>query len=212
MRFVCGPIPPSRVLDPEAEGWSPLRQWSGRRLTVVALLLGLPLMIAAAILVHDMKVEMRELFRGRPLVGAAYLSALIVMVPVHELIHALAYGRGIRSQHVVFGIWPSRGLCYAILDSPMPKGRVLGMVVAPLLVLTAVPLLCLPYLTGAAWIPVLTFALLHAAICGGDLITFWHLVSQVPSKALVHNSGWQTYWTASARDGAGQSAATNPGA
>jgi hypothetical protein len=184
------------VLDPQAEGWTPLRQWGGGRFTAVALLLGLPFVIAAVILLFHAKGEVRGLFKAQPLVGGAYLLALMLMVPVHELIHALAYGQGIRSQHLIFGCWPSRGLCYAIYDSPMPRRRVLGMVVAPFVVLSVLPLLCLPWLQGAAWGLVFAFSLLHAGICGGDAIVFLRLISQISKNALVHNNGWQTYWRA----------------
>lgn len=196
MRFVCGPIPASRVLDPQVGGWTPLRESGGARLAVVAVLVGLPFVVAAVILLDNMRNKVRELFAAQPLVGGAYLLALLLLVPVHEWIHALAYGQGIRSPHLIIGFWPSRGLCYAIYDSPMPRRRVLGMVVAPFLTLSALPLLCLPWLQGGAWALVLTFSLLHAGMCGGDLIVFLRLLCQVPGNALVHNNGWQTYWSA----------------
>jgi hypothetical protein len=170
-------------------------------LALVAVLLGLPFLIAGVCLVGNMKQEVRELFKAQPLVAGAYLLALLVMVPVHELIHALAYCQGIRSRHLIVGFWPSRGLCYAIYDSPVPRRRVLGMVVAPFLALSVLPLLCLPWLQGTAGGLVLTFSLLHAGMCGGDLIVFLRLVSQVPRKALVHNNGWQTYWSAQVGSG-----------
>ena len=201
MRFICGPVPPSSVLNPHEEGWTPLRGWGAGRLAVVAVLLGLPFLIAAVCLLGNLKQEVRELFKAQPLVAGAYLLALLVMVPVHELIHALAYCQGIRSRHLIIGLWPSRGLCYAIYDSPMPRRRVLGMVVAPFLALSILPLLCLPWLQGTAGVLVLTFSLLHAGMCGGDLIVFLRLVSQVPRKALVHNNGWQTYWIAQVGSG-----------
>lgn len=195
MRFICGPIPPSRVLNPEKEGWTPLREWGAGRLTMVALLLGFPFLMAAVILLLNMKGEVRELLKAQPLVAGGYLLALIAMVPVHELIHALAYGQGICSQHLLVGCWPSRGLCYALYDSPMPRNRVLGMLVAPFLALSILPLLCLPWLQGPAWGLVLAFSLLHASTCGGDVLVFFGIVSQVSRNASVHNNGWQTYWS-----------------
>jgi hypothetical protein len=198
MRFVCGPIPASRVLNPQGEHWTPLRGWGAGRLAVAAVLLGLPfLVVAVVLLLGIMKDEVRGLFKDQPLVAGAYLLALLAMVPVHEVIHALAYCQGIRSPHLIVGFWPSRGLCYAIYDSPMPRNRVLGMLVAPFLTLSILPLLFLPWLQGAAWGLVLTYSLLHTAMCGGDLIVFLQLVSQVPRLALVHNNGWQTYWVSS---------------
>jgi hypothetical protein len=196
MRFVCGPIPPSRVLNPREEGWIPLREKGATRLAVVAILLGLPFLLTAIPLLEAMRLEVHGLFKAQPLVGGAYFLALLGMVPAHELIHALAYGQGIGSPHLMIGFWPSRCLGYAIYDSPMPRRRVLAMVVAPFLVFSVLPLLCLPWLHGAAWGLLLVFALLHAAICGGDGITSWRLFSQVPSKAWVHNHCWQTYWSA----------------
>lgn len=196
MRFVCGPIPPSRVLNPQVEGWTPLREGGSARLSAAAVLVGLPFVVAAVIVLGNMREEVRGLFKAQPLAGGAYLLALLLIVPVHELIHALAYGRGVRSSHLIIGLWASRGLCYAIYDSPMPRQRVLGMVVAPFLTLSALPLLFLPWLHGAAWALLLIFSLLHAATCGGDLIVYLRLVSQVPRSAWVHNNGWQTYWAA----------------
>jgi hypothetical protein len=168
----------------------------------------LPFLIAAIILLGDMKHEVRGLFKAQPLVAGAYLLALIMMVPAHELIHALAYGRSIRSPHFIIGLWASRALCYAIYDSPMPRNRVLGMSVAPFLTLSVLPLLCLPWLHGTAWGLIISISLLHAAICGGDVIALLCLVSQVPRQALVHNNGWQTYW--SVQRGSGPACCINP--
>jgi len=195
------------VLNPEEEDWTPLREWGAGRLAAVALLVGLPFLIAAVVRLVEMKDEIRGLVRARPLVGSGCLLALVAMVPLHELIHALAYFQGIRSRHLIVGFWPSRGVCYAIYDSPMPRNRVLGMLVAPILALSIFPLLGLPWLQGTAWGLVLAFSLLHASICGGDMIVFFWLVSQVPRKALVHNNGWKTYWSVQAGNGTEQSAA-----
>ncbi len=121
---------------------------------MVAVLLGLPFPVAVLIVLKFMDGQMGDLVKAQPLVGGACLLTLLAVVPVHELIHGLAYGQGIRSPHLVIGAWPSRGL-------------------------------------------VLVFSLLHAAMCGVDFIAFWRLVSQVPRNALVHNNGWQTYWSPS---------------
>jgi hypothetical protein len=196
MRFVCGPIPPSSVLNPQAQGWTRLREWGAGRLAVIAVLLGLPFLIAAIMVLGTMKHEVREFFRLAPLLRGIYLLALLLMVPMHELVHALAYGKGLGSPHLIVGFWPRHGLAYAIFDSPLPRNRVLGMLVAPVLTLSVLPLLCLPWLHGVPWVLVLVFSLLHAATCGGDLIVLVQLLAQVPSQSQVHNYGWQTYWKA----------------
>ena len=204
MRFVCGPIPPSRVLNPQAEGWTPLREWGAGRLAVFALLLGLPFLLAALnllVTLYGQNGPVRGLLRTQPLLGGGYLLALLAMVPVHELIHGLAYGQGIGSPHLIVGVLAEPGPLLAIYDSPMPRNRVLGVLAAPFLTLSLLPLLCLPWLEGTAWSLVLAYSLLHAAICGGDLIVFLRLVSQVPRMASIHNNGWQTYWIAQGGSG-----------
>jgi hypothetical protein len=128
---------------------------------MTAVLLGLPFLIVAVSLLGTTKDEVRGFLKAEPMLCSAYLLALILMVPVHEFIHALAYGRGIGSPHLTVGFWPSRGFGYALFDSPMPRNRVLGMLVAPFLTLSLLPLLCLLWLQGAAWTLVLIFALLH---------------------------------------------------
>jgi hypothetical protein len=211
MRFVCGPIPPSRVLNPQDQGWTPLREFSPGRFSTLAMLIALPFALATAFLVTDQPGGLRGLFRDDPLLAATFLLAVVLMTPVHELIHAMAYGHGIRSPHLILGFWPSRFLPYAIFDSPLPRRQVLVMVIAPFLTLSLVPLLCLPWLEGAARSLVVAFCSLHTALCGGDVIVFWLLFSQVPRKALVHNNGWQTYWSAQLGSPAESTAAADGG-
>src|SRR5438128_830376 len=88
MRFVGGPIPPSRVLNPQAEGWTPLREWAAGPFAVAALLLGLPFLTPAVTLLIGRKEVVRGLFKDQPLAGGAFLLALLAMVPVHEVVHA----------------------------------------------------------------------------------------------------------------------------
>jgi hypothetical protein len=156
-------------------------------------LIALPFSLAMAFLVTDRPGGLRGLFRDDPLPAAIFLLAVVLMTPVHELIHAVAYGQGTCSPHLILGFWPSRVLPYAIFDSPLPRRQVLVMVIAPFLVLSLLPLLCLPWLEGAARTLVVAFCSLHTALCVGDAIVFWLLLSQVPRNALVHNNGWQTY-------------------
>ena len=84
MRFVYGPIPESRVLNPQQEGWTLLREWGPVRLAAVALLLGSPFLITAVVLLAGMRAEVRELLRAEPFLAAGCLLALLGMVPLHE--------------------------------------------------------------------------------------------------------------------------------
>lgn len=204
MRFVWGPIPPSRVLNPQAEGWTPLRESGPGRFTALALLVGLPFTLATAFLLVDRQDGLRGLFRDDPLAAGLFLGSVLMAIPMHEAIHALAYGQGLRTPHLILGFHTRGMLPYVLFDSPLARGSVLRMLIAPFVALSLLPLLALPYLHGTAWTLVLAFCSLHAAMCGGDAVVVWRLVAQVPRAGLVHNNGWQTYWHAPVTKVAGQ--------
>jgi hypothetical protein len=118
------------------------------------------------------------------------------MLPLHEFVHAIAYGQGLRSPHLLMGAWISRGMLYVVYDAPLLRERVLLMSCAPFLVLTLIPALVLPWL---AWPPALLailwfFVLLHAAVCTGDFLVCQRLLARAPRGAWIHNYGWTTYW------------------
>ncbi len=202
MRFHHGPIPESQTFDPIAAGWTPLRTPDERRFVAVALLWTVPFILVATMLFLHAAPALRTVFRLQPWSLPAFLLLLLALVPVHEFIHMLAYGCGLRSPHLVVGLWLRRALPYVVCDQPLPRRRVLIMLAAPFGVLTLLPLLAAPLLSGPLLSCVMFFSLLHAALCVGDAATFVRLLRQVPPRSLVHNQGWQTYWARNAANGA----------
>jgi hypothetical protein len=134
-------------------------------------------------------------FRIQPWSLPCFLLLLLALVPIHEFIHALAYGCGLRSPNLLVGLWLQRGIPYVLCDEPLPRRRVLFMLAAPFCVLTLLPLLTTPLLSGTLLSCVWFFSLLHAALCVGDAATFLRLVRQAPADARIHNQGWDTYWS-----------------
>jgi hypothetical protein len=189
MRFVFGPIPPSRALDAEEKGWTPLAESSSTLFALKGTFLSLLFLVPALLIVFDFAETSQEQLRS-----PFFLAALVLLLPTHELIHALAYFKGVRSPHLIMGIWPSRGICYAFLDSPMPRNRVLLVSAAPFLTLSIVPSFFLLLLDFPQRTLVLIFLLVHTAACAGDFMVFINILRQVPSKAWVLNKGWKTYW------------------
>jgi putative zincin peptidase len=189
MRFVFGPIPPSRVLDAEEKGWTPLTQTNSGLFALEASLLAFLFLVPVVLIVFDFAETNQEQLRS-----PFFLAALVLLLPTHEFLHALAYFKGVRSPHLIMGIWPSRGLCYVILDSPMPRNRVLLLSAAPFLALSIVPSFLLLLLDFPQRTLVLIVLLVHTALCTGDFMVFISIFRQVPSKAWVHNKGWKTYW------------------
>jgi hypothetical protein len=196
MRFANGPVPLSRTFDPVAAHWTPLRESDSRGFAVAGALWSCPFLVAATALFLHAAPMLRPYLRQPIWSLPCLLAVLVALGPVHELIHAVAYGCGLDSPNLIAGIWPRRGLAYVLYDSPLPRRRVLWMLIAPLFTLSVLPLFAVPFLSGP-WLLLLAFlCLLHTAMCAGDAITIVRLLRQTPPGAVIHNNGWQTYWTA----------------
>ena len=190
MRFILGPIPPSHVLSPREEGWTPLREPTSGVFVAQVLLLSLPFLVLALFILP----ELEGYARTQPLPFYALVTFFVFMTPMHEAIHALVYPGGLRSKHLVVGVWMRRGMCYVVYDTPLPRNRILLMLSAPFVVMSFF-LVVIACLAPSAWRPVaLLLLFVHTAVCTGDFLTFVRLFRQAPTHALVHNDGWKTYW------------------
>lgn len=122
----------------------------------------------------------------------ATLGALILLLPLHELLPAACCPEPLRSRRVVLGLWPRALLLYVYLDGALSRARMAGVSLCPWTVLGAATWLAA--LAGPAradlW---LGAGALHAAACGVDLLAAL-LLLPLPRGARLRNHGWQTYW------------------
>ena len=191
LRFVLGPIPDSQVLDAATEGWNKLREPRSGTLVVILTAITLVLSIPVILLLH----EMRGILRAEPLMFTVLIIFVVLVIPVHELAHAVVYPGSLRSSRLVVGFWPKRFLPYVVYDYPLPKRRVLWMLMTPLIALSVIPAVLLP-LFGGPWIRFVSALLLtHVLACSGDIFYVALIASQVPKGGYIHNKGWSTRWT-----------------
>lgn len=200
MRFINGPIPASRTFDPVTAGWIPLRESDSRRFAAVGTLCALPFLLGAIILFLHGAPTLVPFFRLHLWISLFFLGLLLVLVPAHEFIHALAYGCGLRSPNLLIGIWLRRGMAYVLYETPLPRHRVLIMLAAPFMMFSVLPLLAACMLSGPWLLLASLVSLLHCAMCVGDAATLLRILSQAPSGALIHNQGWETYWAIPTND------------
>ena len=132
MKFVSGPIPSSSDLRVADATWTPLREPTPGVFVAQVLLLAVPLLgLALGVL-----SALRGHLHAHPTATIVLVFAFVLITPVHELIHAFAYPGGLRSQRLVMGVWLRRGLAYVVYDAPLPRNRVLIMLLAPFVTLT----------------------------------------------------------------------------
>lgn len=191
MRFIWGAIPPSEQFETANVNWNRLHS-PPVEFAVLQVLFGMtPCLLAGGL-------ALQRAAEGIPPISFLIILLMpAVLVPVHELAHVLGYFIDPRSPRLLTGIWPSHGIWYVIYDGPLPRWRVLAMLVAPFATLS-IPLGVAALIAGGPYGWGLGYlSLLHTALCIGDFSSFCRIAWQVPRGGYVQNNGWTTYWSTS---------------
>ncbi len=188
MRFYFGNAPEGQA-RPAEEGWQPIPAFGAKRVQNYGLLAGCAGMLLVALLLHW---DIRS--------SSVWTTVLIVVFAtlLHELVHALTTpGWGLSDQTVI-GLQRGKGLLlpYMYYDGSQPLARMLATGLAPLLLLTALPVTVILYtpLSGALRADLAFLAFYNAAISGGDVVNFFWIATHLPLRATVLRDGWGLLW------------------
>ena len=205
MRIHFGNIPPIAEVQPEAEGLRDIRgpkasagYWLAG-LTGFLLLLG-PIMGLSLILslfaIPSMDTTPRAYI---PSPWGAVVLALILYIPLHELLHLVWHPRMGLSDQSVFIIWPAKLNFGVYYEGDMSRTRWLVMRIAPFIVLSLIPDGVLAIFQNVPWnhfIQTILEVLLvvNGVGSGGDVIAMLLVLFQVPPSALLIFRGGRAYW------------------
>ena len=78
----------------------------------------------------------------------ALAAGVLALLAAHELLHAVCHPGGGLSPKSTVGVWPARGLFYAHYSGALTRERLQLVALAPLLVLSAAPLIGWALLRG----------------------------------------------------------------
>ena len=196
MRLHIGAIPESAEFEPEAQGWTSLREPSPAMFQVWAV----PAAIFNIVLLALLWNLTSSSTTTQPLlVGIGLIVVLVVFIPIHELLHACAAPGGCRGEKTIIGIWPQKGLFYAHHDGAMPRNRFLLVFFMPFFVLSLLPIpvaALWTYLTGdgTLFMVLQGLSFINGVAACGDILGIAMIWKQVPANAIVRNQGWRTYW------------------
>lgn len=186
MQFRLGPPPVDPAFCPQPP-WRPLREpRSVALLTVLALPLGLVVALGFLLLAVLLQPD-QELVLSFDVVG------LVLLLPVHEALHAVVVPGSLAASRLVIGFWPRALLAYVHYAGELGRTRWLVVTLFPFLVVSLLTLVLswmVPDWSG----PLLSFGLLNALASGGDFLAAILVLAQVPPQARLRNQGWQTYW------------------
>lgn len=204
MRFHYGEIPKVESFDPEVDGWASIREPSPLLMNGLA--------IPAAFLMCGLTIGLLSLAgEGGPPpilrpseVESASLSFLLILaiilisIPLHELVHALAHPHFGLSSNSILGLWLSRGLFYAHYEGEMSRNRFLAILALPFLILSMLPVIIVGFAGPSTSTRILGYlvivALVNSLLASGDAVGFGLILSQIPSSAVVRNKGWKSFW------------------
>ena len=204
MRFALGSPTEDTQAPPEGEEWRRIRSPSSRLGYLLAGLVGF--LFPSLLFVWLIVVSVAS--AGRPGGGAAVatttpwgvvVAALLLYVPLHELLHAIWHpGLGL-SARTVMVVWPRRLRFGVYYGGCMSRGRWLAMRMAPLVGLSVLPvglLTLFHYVPAAfAWEVFLQVLMLVNGIgSGGDVVAVVWVLYQVPRGSQICFFGGKAYW------------------
>ena len=191
MRFHIGAIPIPADFRPDAS-WKPLRQPS----PWMALFVAFPIGIVAAGGVGGLWLAMTPL-QVHDVTSTLSLRGFLVsfagMVVVHELIHVAVHPMSGRSPHTIVGVGgPTTGV-YAHYDGEMTRNRFVAIFLAPLVVISFVPLLAAAAIQ-ATWGWVAFISAFNALCACADILDAGLILFGIPATAIVRQPGLRIYW------------------
>ena len=202
MRLHWGSPPIDNNFQPEAEGWTPMREPSPLLLNVIALPVAFVvggLLIAGWMLANWSHVAPAIQpahpagDQDFPTFLATAVLGLAGLIAVHELLHALAYPKFGFTSDVLIGIWPTKLLFYAVSLGIVNRTRMLIVYLLPLVVLSVLPLLiCLGLGVSSNFLAIIS--VVNGMLASGDVAIVGLILWQIPANAEMKNKGWPTWW------------------
>ena len=204
MRVQLGNVPGGQAELSVEQGWHRIHSPSSRLGFALAGVIGLliPFVIcawlsAAEALVVRIKVGGSGV--EEPGSGGAVVLALLLFIPLHELLHLIWHPRMGLSPRTVVVVWPTRLRFGVYYEGCMTRRRWLLMRLAPLFFLTLAPMglltlfrFVLPSFALDIFLEVLF--LVNGIGSGGDVVAAIWVLRQVPAGAQVCFQGGKAYW------------------
>ncbi len=201
MRLHIGAIPEDGFFEPETDGWHSLNEpgpWAIQLITIpIAIVVAIFLMVCFnAVIPHAIYQSKLVILSFQ--IWQPFL-AIFLLVPLHEVIHALCYPFGGMTDQTLIGIWPQRVLIYAFFQGPMSRGRYIFTLITPFLLLSFLPVALIALVQAKAMhTDFLTFlivvSILNGIASSADILGIAMVLWRLPRAAVIRNRGWKSYW------------------
>jgi hypothetical protein len=189
MKFIFGNPPVVQSLPQMNQGWRQFPALEAKRIQNYGLIAACVGMLLVAVLL-----------RGAIRPSRLWIAILILVIalPLHELVHALTTPAWGFTAHTIIGLQGGKGLLlpYMYYDVSQPLVRMLLTGLAPLVLLTALPVILILFapLSAGPRADLGFLAFFNVATSGGDLVNLYWLVAHLPLHATVQGNGWSLLW------------------
>jgi hypothetical protein len=204
LRLHFGNLSEDQGGPPKLEKWKRLHSPSSRLSYLLVGLIGLMVpnlfcvwLIFTSVLAEQNKGGETVVDTSTP--WGAVLLALLLFIPLHELLHVVWHPQLGLSPRTVLVIWPRKLRFGVYYEGSMTRRQWLFMRITPLMVLTVIPV---GLLTLFRYLPV-PFALetflqvmmlVNGIGSGGDVVAVIWVLFQIPSKSQIGFFGGKAYW------------------
>ncbi len=201
MKILFGGVPALEEPDAEAEELHLVRGPGKTRSLWIATFTGflLILPLAGICLLLSLVAIPGTPIPPQPVDWPAAFTAIICYIPLHELLHLVWHPRFGASDQSFLVIWPTRLQFGVYYEGCMSRARWLVMRLAPLVLLSLIPVMYDAIFQYVAFTkPTKTFLdvviLLNCVGSGADVAACFVVLSQVPRSALLCFRRGRAYW------------------
>ncbi|WP_186843885.1 metalloprotease family protein [Acetobacterium tundrae] len=188
MKWFFNKLPKNEDFDPVEEGYKGINEPSNVKIFIMKILVATLVVIVVGFII---KLIIGVNYKFAIWDNYMWFVILIVIIPIHELLHVILLPERITSTNIYFGYY--RGSFYVDYANDIKKNRYLLVGLFPLLLLTLFPIICISIFKSN--IEILSkIALINGMLSCGDIISFFVILRQIPKGAYVRNKGDVTYW------------------
>lgn len=187
MKFVYGEFPDDEGSNPELDGdWKVVVESDNLwvvQLQAVSFLVFNYMTIMIVYMIMDIEFEFDTL---------DMIISFLILIPIHEFIHALIFPESIISENVGFGFIPKGVAFFAFYFGEMSRSRFIGILLAPLTIMTLIGLIILVIIKDNSILE--HIILYNSLVACVDCFGAYMIMKQVPANATVRNKKNKTYW------------------
>ncbi len=189
MRFRIGPPPEDDTISREESSWNLVNEPNPLNLQIIGILVAVFIAICIGVIISLSVGIKHVLGLSWPMV----MLFIFLIMPIHELLHAVGFEGGVISRQVVFGLYPKGFGFYAHYNGQIPRSRYIIVAALPFLILTAIPITIVAgFRLDHKYLTEIIFA--NGLVSAVDVLTIILILKETPQHSALINSGMKTYW------------------